>query len=972
MRAGHRLFSVVLAVAACAALIGPAHAEAPAAKSAPAIPKDAGTGLAYQALGNLPVLHVEDSGSRIKPFDTFARLTLKSIYGRESIRLPKGPDTPARSWTAVGAFADWPARPNEWDASEILLIDLFDYRTLKQQLLAAPIARELREVAGSKATSAADRVKLEALAAQPMVSEADLDHLLAETKLAKPDRDRLDAWALKLAEGRKWIAPADLLDAILDVDGHQHGFQELMGEISDKIAQARQREMSPDLTPIEEKLYQIGGRLAHYEALRDGNPTGFPGFDVLIAPRPRGPEYLAFLSEVVERIAKAEDRAAVAGALTPMERDALDSLIKYFEDSGSIGDYLNGIEAGTQPPPGSDPAFDRSLTTWIEQKSAWVPLRVLLKADLDNLAQAGFPQEKVERLRAAHEAFLSAERSAPGAADPKPAKALVEAARAVSIASNNLNYPAASEMERESHFNRFAPFSKAPIAYGIGLFLLLVSVGIKPQGRGSAWILERGSYLLGMLAFVVGIGLEIYGFYLRVAISRWAPVTNMYETVIWVAAVAAVLGLVLELIFRKKYAALAASGMALLATILAANVPLMDPNIKSLTPVLRDNYWLTVHVLTIVSSYAAFALALGLGLVAIHYYLSATYRRDVPILEAASPMLLGVPLSVLGLLGVLSITQGWGGSFMNSTPGYGLTALVGVPGGVILVAGLFASMGEFANRRARAAMLTGLVTMGAGVAGVVALVGHDAPAWWPSEIPLNFPGGLVALAGLSLSVMSLLGGSSRRALLHSETPAGSGGSEESEAERYFAPTGHGNGHGAATTPAKRPSVAEIKARVAATSVELDPRGRAMQAVAGQIKPLSNFIYRAMQVGVLLVAAGTILGGVWADVSWGRFWGWDPKEVWALITLLVYLVPLHGRFAGWVSTFGLVASSVVCFLSVLMAWYGVNFVLGVGLHSYGFSDAGGQGVVLASVCAVLGVVMGAGWRRWLGSRTVASA
>ena len=100
----------------------------------------------------------------------------------------------------------------------------------------------------------------------------------------------------------------------------------------------------------------------------------------------------------------------------------------------------------------------------------------------------------------------------------------------------------------------------------------------------------------------------------------------------------------------------------------------------------------------------------------------------------------------------------------------------------------------------------------------------------------------------------------------------------------------------------------------------------------------------MQVGVLLIAAGTILGGVWADYSWGRFWGWDPKEVWALITLLVYLVPLHGRFAGWVNTFGLVVASVVCFLSVVMAWYGVNFVLGVGLHSYGFVEGGSQGMM----------------------------
>ena len=67
-------------------------------------------------------------------------------------------------------------------------------------------------------------------------------------------------------------------------------------------------------------------------------------------------------------------------------------------------------------------------------------------------------------------------------------------------------------------------------------------------------------------------------------------------------------------------------------------------------------------------------------------------------------------------------------------------------------------------------------------------------------------------------------------------------------------------------------------------VKLDARGRAMQRTAATVKPLSNFIYRTMQVGVLLIAAGTILGGVWADYSWGRFWGWDPKEVWALITL----------------------------------------------------------------------------------------
>ena len=87
---------------------------------------------------------------------------------------------------------------------------------------------------------------------------------------------------------------------------------------------------------------------------------------------------------------------------------------------------------------------------------------------------------------------------------------------------------------------------------------------------------------------------------------------------------------------------------------------------------------------------------------------------------------------------------------------------------------------------------------------------------------------------------------------------------------------------------------------------------------------------------------------------------------------VYLVPLHGRFAGWVNTFGLVVASVVCFLSVLMAWYGVNFILGVGLHSYGFVEGGSQGSVGLVALAVLAIPAGAALRRSLSQRTAATA
>jgi cytochrome c-type biogenesis protein CcsB len=115
----------------------------------------------------------------------------------------------------------------------------------------------------------------------------------------------------------------------------------------------------------------------------------------------------------------------------------------------------------------------------------------------------------------------------------------------------------------------------------------------------------------------------------------------------------------------------------------------------------------------------------------------------------------------------------------------------------------------------------------------------------------------------------------------------------------------------------------------------------------KIKQIVTGIYRAMQVGVALLAPGIILGGVWADYSWGRFWGWDPKETWALIALLGYLAVLHGRLAGLLKNFGMIAGGVISFSLVIMAWYGVNYVLGAGLHSYGFG-AGGLEYVAAFI------------------------
>jgi cytochrome c-type biogenesis protein CcsB len=305
-------------------------------------------------------------------------------------------------------------------------------------------------------------------------------------------------------------------------------------------------------------------------------------------------------------------------------------------------------------------------------------------------------------------------------------------------------YPSSPKMKLEVVYNSWAPFRIAWI------LMLLAAVGMLLH-LGSGWrILYRGataSYLGALVALIAG-------FAMRIAIAGRPPVTNMYESVIYVGLGAALFGLLLEMIYRQKYVLTAAAGVTTVALILADNCPtVLDPSLRPLQPVLRSNFWLVTHVMTITLSYAAFALAMGIATITLGYY---------------------------------------------------------------------------------AARSTNHTTIAA---------------------------------------------------------------------------------------------------------------------------LGRFTYKAIQIGVLLLATGTILGGVWADYSWGRFWGWDPKEVWALIALLGYLAVLHARFAGWVGHRGLAALSVICFALVIMAWYGVNFVLGAGLHSYGFG-AGGSGFVITALLGQFAFVIAA--------------
>ena len=101
-----------------------------------------------------------------------------------------------------------------------------------------------------------------------------------------------------------------------------------------------------------------------------------------------------------------------------------------------------------------------------------------------------------------------------------------------------------------------------------------------------------------------------------------------------------------------------------------------------------------------------------------------------------------------------------------------------------------------------------------------------------------------------------------------------------------------------------------------------------------IKELTYINEMNLTIGLLLATVGTFLGGVWANESWGRYWGWDSKETWALIITIVYTIILHFRLAPKLKgEFIFNVASIFGFASVLMTFLGVNYYFTKGMHSY---------------------------------------
>lgn len=285
--------------------------------------------------------------------------------------------------------------------------------------------------------------------------------------------------------------------------------------------------------------------------------------------------------------------------------------------------------------------------------------------------------------------------------------------------------PQLARVKSEQRFNFFEPFYKGIIVFVLAA-LLAVAFWIKPV----QWeILRRTSFwlcVLGMLVLFAGIGW-------RVAIGRYAPVTNLYSSAVFIGWGAAILGLILEGFWKNGVGLVISSVCAFISLVIAHHLSLTGDTIEMMRAVLDSNFWLTTHVLTVTSGYTATFVA-----------------------------------------GFLAI--------------------------IFIIRGMFTS-------------------------------GLDR---------------------------------------------------------------------------------------------------------GTSKSLATMVYGIICFATLLSFVGTVTGGIWADQSWGRFWGWDVKENGALMIVIWNAVILHARWGGIVRERGLMGLSVFGNIVTAWSWFGVN-MLGIGLHSYGFMD-----------------------------------
>ena len=886
-RTAHLIPAAILAALTLfpAAHAAPTLAAAPTIAAGPTLAPRLGPSLAeWRAI---PVL--EDG--RIMPLDTFARRQVETVTNSQTPRLPTGEGQAVVKWPADELLLDWLVRPEAWEDTPFLHAEHEELRELLDLPVFATVRGEQQRL---KFAAPADIADSEPLRQRLMQLDEARRTAVAAGQPFRPTG--LDAKVEQL-----WQSYVTWRQLTFRAAGDQMGRSRFLRQL-DAIASAW-RPLGPQLraatAPPREAAAAFEKNLLDV-AEAAGQSTRFPTADVL-------PKWEALATSMAAlSAATAESPPSVRRAVQRLGDRVMVLGETLFDNGGSVAviPALHGSALDAERDAEAD-------------MPPWLGLATLLDAPPSVLA--GYPPAVVTRAREAFSRLASQVRDPSAAAGPGTATAAADLATtlreigdAVEPSRRGLSvervdpdvlahtaYPAAGSTLREVRYNVSDPFRMSWV-------LSLAALGAFALAFGSA----RGPmFWLGTALLVAELVWTAWAFANRVAITGWAPVTNMYETVIYVPFFLSLLGL------WFLVAPACARGVADAWRLTALPPPLgawlpgeATPLEVRQTAIAAPSAWNWGNWLLLLPRVAGSAAVLWIlaqapyaagGRTIINLLPQTDVDGSIPNLNNLVVWIVGlsmlipavwyVPRLVLAAYASLvTVPVSWGGGHLRST------------------------LPEVYSRRSFGLVVTAVAFAGTFIAWFFPIPGKQFSPLQP-VLRDNF--------WLTIHVLTIVSSYAAGALAWGLGILSLG--------HYLLGTYHSKGRGLTAEP------------------------EACTTLAG-------FIYKAMQVAVLLLAAGTILGGLWADVSWGRFWGWDPKEVWALVSLLAYLIILHGRYAGWIGNFGLAAGSVLGAAVIGMSWYGVNFLLGAGLHSYGFGQ-GGQTEFFTFLVANLLLLAAARWR-----------
>lgn len=814
------------------------------------------------------------SDGRIMPLDSYARQIVQVVCGTSRPVLD-GPDG-LRAYSPAELLLSWLVEPERWDHCEFIVAG-------------DPSLRAALGLAGS----AGDGRRLRFISPDEVENNPTLGRLWGELQ----ERYKKEGSKFRLNHVEKKLRElVDAYDAFRQLTFDPHTSDAASRRFFNRIhptikawrnvtvALQQTQQLDRDET-THQAMVQSGEALQQIAGAAQGDDFSLEKVEKPVAAFRKATERLA------DHLADGKD-PLVAAMTAALRRQAV-------ELHGSL--YDNGACLRLAPSLNTAAMEDNRVPG--DDAQPWLSVQALLIGSDDLLSD--YPQKELRAVRAAFAEAKKVYLDRAGADRPQRFAAamqqFVEQVRAFGEAMQPLReelpirnrdqalldgtaYPAPGAIRAELLYDRLAPFFWSWTISLAAVVCLCFSWG--KQTKFMFW--------LGAIVLVVAQAFTVTGFALRMIVTGLVPLTGMFETVVFVALGVAVLGLA----FTIQPLLQAGSREAWRFTSLR---PMSAPAKSSQPHAGR----LAMRVILIV-------LQAGLAAIVFALIVRLPGRPESGIFDLLPPAALGASLpnvsDVLVWLAGLAITAAtvWLAPRCAATV---FASLYFVPRSWF--GGIAAPMEEVMRRRF-------FVLGGAAIACIAVVLASYAPA---TVMKRNLGAVAPILRDnhwLVVHVVTIMASyaSALIALVLGNMALG-----------YYLLGSYRSVPAASVDGVDRPT-----------------QRRPPKACA----TLAGFIYKNIQITVLLLTAGTILGALWADKSWGRFWGWDPKEVWALVSLLVYLVILHARAAGWAGDFGLAAASVLGATSVLFTWYGVNFVLNSGMHAYGAGSGGGWQVAAAVI------------------------